>query len=200
MKYVLGILAVLVLCQNFTEIARAESMKTSIETATFAGGCFWGMEKLFGEMDGVVSTRVGYTGGRVSDPTYEMVCTGKTGHAESIEITFDPSKITYAKLLETFFSTHDPTTPNQQGNDIGTQYRSAIFYYDSIQERLAQQTIERPAKSKVFKGRIVTEVKPAAEFYPAEEYHQKYLKKNPNGTCVIHTQSRQIAEVLKGLN
>ena len=175
-------------------------MKPLTEKATFAGGCFWGMEKLFSEPDGVISTRVGYTGGHVKNPNYEMVCTGMTGHAEAIEITFDPSKISYGKLLEVFFSYHDPTTLNRQENDIGTQYRSAIFYHDTAQEKATKKSIELLTQAKVFRNKIVTEVKPAGDFYAAEDYHQKYLQKNPNGYCSIHFQSRKITEVLKQLN
>ena len=175
-------------------------MKRLYEKATFAGGCFWGMEKLFSEPDGVVSTRVGYTGGHVKDPSYEIVCTGTTGHAEAIEITYDPAKISYKKLLEIFFNYHDPTTVNRQGNDIGTQYRSAIFYHDTAQRETAAKAIELLTQAKIFKNKIVTQMEPADEFYAAEDYHQKYLKKNPNGYCAIHFQSHKIAEVLKQLS
>ena len=193
------VLIFLILCQSFIQRAGAEPMKPSFEKATFAGGCFWGMEKLFSETDGVVSTRVGYTGGHVKNPDYEAVCTGTTGHAEAIEITYDPSKLSFEKLLETFFSYHDPTTLNRQENDIGTQYRSAIFYHDAAQEKLAKKTIELLTQAKVFKNKIVTEVKPAGDFYAAEDYHQKYLQKNPHGYCSIHFQSRKISEVLQQL-
>ena len=174
-------------------------MKASVEKATYAGGCFWGIEKLFSELDGVVSTRVGYTGGHVKNPSYQIVCTGLTGHAEAIEITFDPSRISYEKLLETFFSYHDPTALNRQGNDVGTQYRSAIFYHSTAQKKMAELAIELLAQAKVFRNKIVTEVAPVTEFYTAEDYHQQYLKKNPNGYCAIHFQSHKIAEVLKDL-
>src|SRR3989338_8977099 len=134
------IAAIFITCfQMMLNPAGAENMKLSNEKATFAGGCFWGIEKLFSELDGVMSTQVGYTGGTVKNPSYEAVCTGLTGHAEAIEITFDPGKISYERLLETFFSTHDPTTLNQQGNDIGTQYRSAVFYHDAAQEKAAKK-------------------------------------------------------------
>ena len=199
MKYVLGVFIIIIFGQLFMRQAGAEPMKTSYEKATFAGGCFWGMEKLFSELDGVVSTRVGYTGGHVKSPSYEIVCTGITGHAEAIEITYDPSRISYLKLLEVFFSYHDPTTLDRQGNDVGSQYRSAIFYHDAVQQKAAQSSIELLTQAKVFKNKIVTKVEPAGEFYAAEDYHQKYLKKNPNGYCAIHFQSRKIAEVLQGL-
>ena len=191
------ILILVIFSQLFIKGAGAESMKPSAEKATFAGGCFWGIEKLFSELDGVVSTRVGYTGGHVKNPNYEMVCTGVTGHAEAIEITYDPSKTSYGKLLEYFFTYHDPTTVNRQGNDMGTQYRSAIFYHSGEQKKHAAKAIELLARTKVFKNEIVTQVEPAGEFYPAEDHHQKYLKKNPNGYCSIHFQSHKIAEVLK---
>ena len=200
MRSIAGALIILIFGQFLIKEAQAESMKPPIEKATFAGGCFWGMEKLFGEITGVVSTRVGYTGGAVKDPGYEMVCTGSTGHAEAIEITFDPLKISYARLLAVFFSTHDPTTPNRQGNDKGTQYRSAIYYHDASQERLAGQAIERLTKSKAFRDRIVTQVEPAGEFYPAEDYHQEYLKKNPDGYCAVHYQSQKVSEILIDLD
>ena len=183
-----------VIFSQFFNLGKAGAV--SMEKATFAGGCFWGVEKLFSELEGVASTRVGYTGGHVKNPSYETVCGGFTGHAEAIEITFDPSKISYEKLLETFFSYHDPTTVNRQGNDVGDQYRSAIFYHGTAQEKAAKKSIELLTQAKVFKNKIVTEVSPAGEFYDAEEYHQKYLKKNPNGYCHIHLQSRKIAEVL----
>ncbi|OIO37641.1 MAG: peptide-methionine (S)-S-oxide reductase [Candidatus Omnitrophica bacterium CG1_02_46_14] len=174
-------------------------MKPRVELATFAGGCFWGMEKLFSELEGVVSTRVGYTGGHVKDPGYEVVCTGTTGHAEAIEITYDPSKINFTKLLEVFFSYHDPTTLNRQGNDMGSQYRSVIFYHNDTQKKETLKAIDLLTQAKVFKNKIVTEVDPAGEFYAAEDYHQKYLQKNPNGCCAIHFQSRKITEVLQAL-
>ena len=179
--------------------AGAEEMKSTYEKATFAGGCFWGTEKLFSELDGVVSTRVGYTGGTAKNPNYQIVCTGITGHAEAIEITFDPNQLSYAKLLEIFFSYHDPTTLNRQGNDSGTQYRSAIFYHNTAQEEAAKKAVELLTRAKVFKNKIVTQIEPAGEFYAAEDYHQKYLKKNPNGYCAIHFQSNKIAEVLKSI-
>ena len=172
-------------------------MDKSYEKATFAGGCFWGMEKVFSEMNGVVSTQVGYTGGTVKDPSYELVCTGITGHAEAIEVSYDPSKIGYEGLLEFFFRHHDPTTPNRQGPDIGSQYRSAIFYHSPEQEKAALKAKELLDRSGVFKKPIVTEIKPAGEFFRAEDYHQKYLKKNPHGYCSIQLQSSRIGQVLR---
>lgn len=199
MKLIFGVFVVIFLCQPYVKESRAESMNPSYKKATFAGGCFWGMEKLFSEIDGVVLTRVGYTGGHVKDPNYEVVCTGVTGHAEAIEITYDPKKVSYGKLIEIFFRYHDSTTLNRQGNDIGTQYRSAIFYHDAAQLKTASMAIKLLTQAKVFKSKIVTQVEPAGEFYPAEDYHQQYLKKNPNGYCDIHFQSKKIAEVLKNI-
>ena len=167
------------------------------EKATFAAGCFWGVEKVFGALPGVLSTQVGYTGGTVADPSYEDVCTGRTGHAEAIEVTYDPAKVSYDDLLEFFFRHHDPTTLNRQGNDIGTQYRSAIFFHDPGQKVAAQRVIDILQKAKILKGDISTTLEPAGAFYRAEEYHQKYLKKNPLGYCHIQLQSAKIGEVLQ---
>ena len=172
-------------------------MPVKTEKAVFAAGCFWGVEKVFGALNGVSATRVGYTGGTVKNPSYEQVCSGRTGHAEAIEIEYDPSKISYDELLEFFFRYHDPTTLNRQGNDIGTQYRSAIFYHSPAQEEAAKAAIEALTQAKIFKTPITTTLEPAAEFYRAEEYHQKYLKKNPLGYCHIQLQSAKIGEVLK---
>jgi methionine-S-sulfoxide reductase len=157
-------------------------MKTEI--ATLAGGCFWGVEDLFRKFPGVLTTTVGYTGGLTAKPTYNEVKLGHTGHAEAIEIVFDPSKTSYAALLDFFFKLHDPTTANRQGNDIGTQYRSAIFYHDEDQKAQAVEAIKRAQNSGRWKKPIVTEVIKASEFTSAEEYHQDYLVKNPGGyTC-----------------
>lgn len=157
----------------------------TFSTAILAGGCFWGMEEILRKVDGVLDTEVGYTGGNMSNPTYEDVSSGKTGHAEAVRITFDPKKLSYAELLENwFFRMHDPTTKNRQGNDIGTQYRSAIFYVDEAQKKTAQEVIAKVNASGLWKSPIVTELVPATPFTPAEGYHQDYLQKNPNGyTC-----------------
>jgi methionine-S-sulfoxide reductase len=152
------------------------------ETATLAGGCFWGVEELVRKLPGVVDTTVGYAGGTLDKPRYEDVKTGRTGHAESLQIEFDPSKISFDDILDFFFRLHDPTTANRQGNDIGTQYRSAIFYHDEAQRDAAQRAIQR-AEPK-WSRPIVTEVVAFTNFYPAEDYHQDYLQHRPNGyTC-----------------
>ena len=152
------------------------------ETATLAGGCFWGVEELVRQLPGVVDTTVGYAGGTLDNPRYEDVKKGRTGHAESLQIVFDPSKISYDEILDFFFRLHDPTTANRQGNDIGTQYRSAIFYHDETQRDAAQRAKVR-AQPK-WSRPIVTEVVPFTNFYPAEDFHQDYLQRNPHGyTC-----------------
>ncbi len=149
------------------------------EKATFAGGCFWCMEHPFDELEGVVSVTSGYTGGHKKNPTYEEVSSGTTGHAESVQIVYDPAKITYTKLLDVFWHNIDPTVQNRQFCDVGTQYRSAIFYHNEEQKRLAEESKKALEKSGRFKGPIYTEIVAATEFYPAEEYHQHYYKKNP---------------------
>jgi methionine-S-sulfoxide reductase len=152
------------------------------ETATLAGGCFWGVEELLRKLPGVAGTTVGYTGGTLNAPRYEDVKTGSTGHAESIQIEFDPSKISYDDILDDFFRLHDPTTANRQGNDIGTQYRSAIFYHDEKQREAAERAVQR-AQQK-WPRPITTQIVPYTEFWPAEGYHQDYLQRYPNGyTC-----------------
>lgn len=166
--------------------ARSKKMDTKpeLETATLAGGCFWGVEEILRALPGVAGTMVGYTGGKTRNPKYEDVKTGTTGHAESIELKFDPAKISYGAILDMFFRMHDPTTPNRQGNDTGTQYRSAIFYHGEAQKKEAEAAVKRAQASGRWKRPITTELVPAAEFWPAEEYHQDYLKKHPGGyTC-----------------
>lgn len=149
------------------------------EKATFAGGCFWCMEHPFDELNGVISVTAGYAGGNKKNPTYEEVSSGTTGHAESVQVLYDPGKITYAKLLDVFWHNIDPTVQNQQFCDHGSQYRTAIFYHNEEQKRLAEQSKQSLEKSGRFKGPIYTEITPASEFYPAEEYHQHYYQKNP---------------------
>jgi len=170
-------------CINSVALKFVTARPVALEKATFAAGCFWGVEEAFRTLKGVVSTRVGYTGGHTKNPTYEDVCTGATGHAEAVEVTFDPAVISYDQLLDVFWSTHDPTTPNRQGPDVGEQYRSAIFYHDKAQEVAARASKERAQKSGEFKREIVTQILPAPEFYQAEEYHQQYLKKRGISTC-----------------
>ncbi len=148
-----------------------------MEKAIFAAGCFWGVEAAFRQVRGVKTTTVGYSGGAQADPTYEQVCSGKTGHAEVVQVEYDPAAVTYEALLEVFWSNHDPTTLNRQGPDVGTQYRSAIYFLDAGQEARAQASKETKQASVRFGGGIVTEITAAGEFYPAEEYHQQYFEK-----------------------
>ncbi len=156
----------------------------AIETAYLAGGCFWGMEDLFRKLPGVVDTRVGYTGGDLPNATYQHVKTGRTGHAEAIEVRYDADRTSFRRILEFFFQIHDPTTANRQGNDIGTQYRSAIFFTNPAQESVARQVKEEVDASGKWPGRVVTEIVPAGPFWEAEPFHQDYLERNPNGyTC-----------------
>lgn len=152
--------------------------------AILAGGCFWGMEQLFRKLPGVTDTEVGYTGGTLASPTYEQVKHGGTGHAEALRVRFDPAHISYRQLLEFFFQIHDPTTPGRQGNDRGTQYRSAIFYADAGQKQTAEQVIAQVNASGKWPGKVVTELSQAGMFTPAEPYHQDYLERYPDGyTC-----------------
>jgi len=154
------------------------------ETATFGAGCFWCVEAVFQQLKGVKSVVSGYTGGAIADPTYEQICTGRTGHAEVIKITFDPKVISYEDLLQVFWKTHDPTTLNQQGNDTGTQYRSAVFYHTPEQKKLADEYRKKIDDAKIYDNPIVTEITAADKFYAAEKYHQDYYNSNPNqGYC-----------------
>jgi len=154
------------------------------EVATFAGGCFWCTEAVFLELAGVNSVISGYIGGKTIDPTYKEICGGETGHAEAIEITFDPEKISFGELLEIFFATHDPTTINRQGNDVGTQYRSEIFYHNEEQKKIAEEYINLMTSEDTFGKRIVTKISPASKFYEAEDYHQNYYNDNKSqGYC-----------------
>ncbi|MEW5840234.1 MAG: peptide-methionine (S)-S-oxide reductase MsrA [Thermoproteota archaeon] len=161
----------------------SENRENLLQVATFAAGCFWGVEETFRKIKGVRSTAVGYTGGWLPNPTYEMVCTDRTGHAEAIEIHFDPSEVTYGQLLKTFFSIHNPTTLNRQGPDIGVQYRSAIFFHTPEQEAAAKKMIEQLDRSGKYRDKIVTQVVPASKFYRAEDYHQRYYEKRGGGSC-----------------
>jgi peptide-methionine (S)-S-oxide reductase len=156
------------------------------EIATLAGGCFWCLEAVYEQLKGVEKVVSGYAGGAVPDPTYQQVCTGTTGHAEVVQITHDPEVVSFRDLLEVFFTIHDPTTPNRQGADVGTQYRSVIFYHDDEQKAAAEQVIREIEAEGIWDDPIVTEVAPLAEFYEAEPYHQEYYWKNPNqGYCRV---------------
>lgn len=153
-------------------------MNPTVQTATLAGGCFWCLEAIYDQLQGVVDVVSGYMGGHVANPTYEQVCTGRTGHAEVVQVRFDPAQVSYRELLELFFATHDPTTLNRQGNDVGTQYRSAVFYHDEAQ-RVAAETAVHEFAPQLWDNPIVTEIAPADVFYPAEAYHQEYFQNNP---------------------
>jgi peptide-methionine (S)-S-oxide reductase len=174
------IMAISVQAQNSTQ----KTMSTSLETATLGSGCFWCTEAFFLEVKGIESVVSGYSGGKVKNPTYREVCTGLTGHAEVIQVKFDPKVISYADVLEIFWNTHDPTTLNKQGADEGPQYRSVVFYHNDAQKKTAEEYKNQLDKSGVFKNPIVTEISPFSVFYPAEEYHQNYYALNPNqGYC-----------------
>jgi peptide-methionine (S)-S-oxide reductase len=160
-------------------VVRAADGNEKLAKATFAGGCFWCTEAVYQQLKGVKSVTSGYIGGTVPNPTYEQVCSKLTGHAEAVEIEYDPGQVSYDKLLEVFFATHDPTTRNRQGHDEGPQYRSAVFFHDAEQKRIAEDVIRRLDAAKVYPAPIVTEVVEAAVFYPAEGYHQDYFAKNP---------------------
>lgn len=177
----------------------------NLETATFGAGCFWCVEAVFQRLKGVESVASGYSGGQVANPTYKQVCTGTTGHAEVCQITYDPRQLSFEQLLEVFWKTHDPTTLNRQGNDVGTQYRSVIFYHSEEQKKLAQQYKARLDSSGAFPAPIVTEIAPFTVFYKAEDYHQNYYRENPSqGYCrmVIAPKMEKFekvfAEKLKG--
>jgi peptide-methionine (S)-S-oxide reductase len=175
-KLLIAVTVMIGLPASLTYGAEPTSAGRQTATATFAGGCFWCMEPPYDEIDGVVSTISGYIGGSKKNPTYEQVTTGTTGHAEAVQIAYDPSKVTYEKLLEVFWRNIDPLTPNAQFCDHGSQYRSAIFYHDETQKKLAEQS--KQAVQRRFKQSVVTEIVRATEFYPAEDYHQDYYKKN----------------------
>lgn len=184
----LGMAAALFVIVFITPRAPAQEQPATenrtLETATFGGGCFWCTEAVFQQLKGVESVVSGYMGGQVDNPTYKQVCSGQTGHAEVIQITFDPSVIDFAKLLEIHIKTHDPTTLNRQGADVGTQYRSAIFYHTPEQKETSEAIKKKLGESGAFRNPIVTEIVPAVKFYPAEDYHQNYFNENPgNGYC-----------------
>lgn len=152
----------------------------ALEIATLGGGCFWCLEAVYSELKGVLKVESGYSGGDVKNPTYDQVCSDETGHAEVVQVTYDPDVITYREILEVFFSIHDPTTPNRQGADVGTQYRSVIFYHDDNQKRVAEEVMREVEKSDIWGRPIVTQLVPFVEFFKAEEYHQNYFRNNPN--------------------
>ena len=156
-----------------------------MEKATFAAGCFWGVEATFRSLPGVTATRVGYTGGSLSQPTYKQVCTDRTGHAEAVEVTYDPEKVSYEELLKVFWENHDPTTLNRQGPDAGAQYRSAIFYHTPAQEAGARASKQKLEATHAYSRPIVTQIVPAVEFWEAEDYHQQYLEKRGLAHCHI---------------
>ena len=155
------------------------STPQTVETATLGGGCFWCLEEIFLQLKGVTRVRSGYAGGHKPNPTYEEVCGGDTGHAEVVQIEFDPSVISYKEILEVFFATHDPTTPDRQGNDIGPQYRSIILYHTPRQKEIAEEVMEEVEAAGIYADPLVTQLEPLTQFYPAEEYHEKYFRRNP---------------------
>jgi len=160
--------------------------ETRVDTATLGGGCFWCLEAVFQELNGVKRVVSGYAGGQVANPTYEQVCSGRTGHAEVVQVTFDAVQLSFRDVLQVFFGIHDPTTLNRQGADVGTQYRSAIFYDSPEQESIARAVIEEIDKAGIWDAPVVTEVVPLAEFFPAEQYHQDYFRRNPGqGYCRV---------------
>ena len=165
------------------------------ETAVLGGGCFWCVEAAFQQLDGVQSVVSGYMGGRVPNPTYEQVCSGRSGHVEVAQITFDPTVITYEDILEVFFSVHDPTTLNRQGNDVGEQYRSVIFYRDEAQRKTAQAVIDNLTQEHAFKDPIVTAIEPASTFYAAESYHQDYFKNHPYQPYCMFVVSPKVKKI-----
>ena len=158
---------------------------TENKKAVFAAGCFWGVESTFQQMDGVKSTTVGYIGGKVKNPSYELVCTGITGHAEAVEVEYNPNVVSFEKLLDTFFQLHDPTTLNRQGPDVGTQYRSAAYFSDDEEKKIIESKVNTLNESGKFKSKIVTEIEALSEFYNAEDYHQDYYKKRGIDGCAI---------------
>ena len=170
---------------NRTNVGQVDANDPNTLEATFAAGCFWGVEHFFAVVPGVMTTEVGYTGGRTENPTYQQVCTGRTGHAEAVHLRYDPNHIRYESLVRLFFKMHDPTTLNRQGPDVGTQYRSVIFVHSDAQKRIALDVVRELTEPRAFKRPIVTQIVPAATFWRAEEYHQQYFKKNPGRSCHI---------------
>lgn len=181
------ILTFIILMNLFTDKMQSQNIHfDNTEIITLGGGCFWCTEAVFSQIDGIIETKVGYAGGWKENPTYEEVCTGNTGHAEVCQIKFNKDKVKLTDLLEIFFNTHDPTTKDRQGNDIGSQYRSIILYHNKEQKKIAEEFIKKLESKKIFSNPIVTEIVPLIKFYPAEDYHQKYFKKNPTSLyCVF---------------
>ena len=169
----------------------------SLERATLGGGCFWCLEAVFEHLRGVESVVSGYAGGHVPNPTYEQVCGKDTGHAEVVRVTFDPAVVSYREVLEVFFATHDPTTPNRQGNDVGPQYRSVIFYHSEEQRQTAERLIRELTDEKVFPGPIVTQIAPLTNFYPAEDYHQGYYRSNPSQSYCAYVVTPKVVKFRK---
>lgn len=177
-----------------------KNMKSDFEMATFGGGCYWCIEVLFQRLEGVEKVESGFSGGQLKDPTYKEICTGKTGHAEVIQITFDTTKITFEEILKVFFTMHDPTTLNRQGNDVGTQYRSVIFYHNENQKTISEEIIKELNNVKAYSSPIVTQVVPFDKFYKAEDYHQNYYNENSDeGYCrfVIQPKIEKFEKVFK---
>ena len=196
-KYTFIILAMLVLSSG---LLGNSSMKDNYEIATFGGGCFWCVEAIFERVSGVQQVKSGYSGGHVSNPDYKMVTSGTSGHAEVVQITFDPEVVSYLELLEIFFSTHDPTTLNRQGADVGTQYRSIVLYHNEEQNNLSREIIQKLDSEGIWSNPIVTAIEPFEQFYSAEAYHQEYYENNPNqGYCrlVINPKVEKFEKVFK---
>ncbi len=181
--------------QNENRIPVKTEMEEGMEKATLAGGCFWCTEAVFLEIDGIKSAAPGYIGGKTTNPTYKEICNGDTGHAEAIEIVYDPSKVSYGELLEVFFATHDPTTLNRQGNDVGTQYRSEIFYHNDEQKQVAEKYIDLLNSEGTFGKKIVTKVSPATIFYAAEDYHKNYYSRNKDQSYCNYVITPKIDKV-----
>jgi peptide-methionine (S)-S-oxide reductase len=167
------------------------------EVATLAGGCFWCLEAVYDDLKGVESVVSGYMGGKTAQPTYDDVCSGQTGHAEVVQITFDPAQVSFRELLEVFFVIHDPTTPDRQGNDVGTQYRSAVFYHSEPQKAATEDVIARLNAAKLYDDPIITQVAPASTFYAAEDYHQEYFRRNPNQPYCAFVVKPKVAKFRK---
>lgn len=169
----------------------------NLETATLGAGCFWCVEAVFDDLKGVKDVISGYSGGHTENPTYQQVCSERTGHAEVIQVTFDPNEISFKEILQVFFAVHDPTTLNRQGNDVGSSYRSAIFYHSPEQQRVAEEVIKEVTKEGVYDNSIVTQVAPFDEFYPAENYHQEYFANNPNQPYCTAVVAPKVAKFRK---